>query len=590
MKQILERWEKFLESYGKKIFVWGDGESEENKKFSEDLIRSLVDFTMNSSIRVKKKLLPLLRRLADEKAQGKMTYQYLKELEPPRGPVYRGRVGMSIEMVEKEGLFKIPYDKLRHGGSWLIPGGVFTPRQDDITSWSYSEKIAWEFATFQSATELNRAKVRALEKAGTPYFMLVMIVHSKQPGFMLNHKNISALRDLGEEEVLYIGGKLPLRAVKVKYFDPAKGKQTYSWQDNESFGNLAESKDDHDKSVIQEGFTDILYQYRSPHTILKILQKDSFFPSVGFGTPSEVDINKGYKYYLSFARNLRGTYHQQGKMAAYMVLDGRKLGYRFKGSAVDYWQWGHDVKKTEVEDRLFTNKPVIKDANQYIESIHVSIPIEMKSSTSDKVYPNQYRTTQIETLKELDAEAKKKEIPIYFYDDSGAYRMKNTKKAISLDEWEKELPADQIEDFTSTYKPGPLDTSRIDAIGKAIEAMLMKKQNYYELLDSISEEEAKYLRGRLFYSGDATDVARRLEQEIKQVQKDPAARGAIDKIAKALRKLKLNLRQTARALYDAEGEARKKRRDEESAKWEASRKRREEEVAKWEAQQKELEK
>ena len=325
-------------------------------------------------------------------------------------------------------------------------------------------------------------------------------------------------------------------------------------------------------SPLQEGLTDILYQYRSPHTILKILQKDSFYPSVGFGTPSEVDINKGYKYYLSFARNLRGTYHQQGKMAAYMVLDGRKLGYRFKGSAVDYWQWGHDVKKTEVEDRLFTNKPVIKDANQYIESIHISIPIEMKSSTSDKVYPNQYRTTQIETLKELDAEAKKKEIPIYFYDDIGAYRMKNTKKAISLDEWEKELPADQIEDFTSTYKPGPLDTSRIDAIGKAIEAMLMKKQNYYELLDSISEEEAKYLRGRLFYSGDATDVARRLEQEIKQVQKDPAARGAIDKIAKALRKLKLNLRQTARALYDAEGEARKKRQEEESAKWAAQQK------------------
>lgn len=326
------------------------------------------------------------------------------------------------------------------------------------------------------------------------------------------------------------------------------------------------------KQFLKEGLTDVLYQYRSPQTILKILQKDAFYPSVGFGTPSEVDINKGYKYYLSFARNLRGTYHQQGKMAAYMVLDGRKLGERFKGSAVDYWQWNQDVKKTEVEDRLFTNKPVIKGATQYIESIHVSIPIERKSSVGDKTYPNQYRTTQIETLKELDAEAKKKEVPIYFYSDDAAYRMKNTKKAITLDEWEKRLPADQIEDFTSTYNPGPLDTSRIDAIGKAVDAMLIKKQNYYELLDSISEEEAKYLKRRLFYSGSAADFARRIGQEIKQVQSNPVARDAIDKIAKALRKLKLNIKQAAKALYDALEHDREKRREEEVAKWAAQQK------------------
>ena len=331
------------------------------------------------------------------------------------------------------------------------------------------------------------------------------------------------------------------------------------------------------KQFLKEGLTDVLYQYRSPQTILKILQKDAFYPSVGFGTPSEVDINKGYKYYLSFARNLRGTYHQQGKMAAYMVLDGRKLGERFKGSAVDYWlsgggEFGTQHKKTEVEDRLFTNKPVIKDATQYIESIHVSIPIEMKSSTSDKVYPIRYRTTQIETLKELDQEAKYLRIPIYFYSDEGAYRMKNTKKAISLDEWERELSDDQIEDFTSTYKPGPVDTSRVDAIGKAIEAMLMKKQNYYEFLDSLPEDEAQFIRGRLLYSGDAIDVYRRLGTAIKLVQKDPSARDSIDKIAKALRKLKLNLKQAARALYDAEGEDRKKRREEESAKWAAQQK------------------
>lgn len=331
------------------------------------------------------------------------------------------------------------------------------------------------------------------------------------------------------------------------------------------------------KQFLKEGLTDVLYQYRSPQTILKILQKDAFYPSVGFGTPSEVDVNKGYKYYLSFARTLRGTYHQEGRMAAYMVLDGRKLGERFKGGPIDYWvggagEFGVQNKKTEAEDRLLTNKPVIKDATQYIKSIHVSIPIQFKSSTSNKVYPNQYRTTQIQTLKELDKEAKYLRIPIYFYNDLGAYRMKNTKKAISLDEWERILPADQIEDFASTYKPGPLDTSRLDAIGKALEAMLLKKQNYYEFLDSLPEEEAQFIRNRLLYSGDAIDVYRRLNTAIRQTQKDPSARDSIDKIAKALRKLKLNLKQAAKALYDTEVEARKKRREEESAKWAAQQK------------------
>ena len=598
MKQILERWEKFLESYGKKIFVHGDGESEEKEVFSKYLIQSLTKFTENSTINVKRRLLPLLQKLADEKAQGKMTHHYLKELEPPPGYVHRGRVALTVEMVEKEGLFKIPYDKLKHGSSWLIPGGVFTPRQDDITSWSYSMLTARQFADFHWVPAIGREKIRALEKEGTPYFTLVMTANSKQPGFLLNHTDINILRAMGEEEVLYIGGELPLRAVKATYFDPAVEKQEYDDDDKddanfllhlvESVGKLAKSK-----KIIQEVLTDVLYQYRSAPTILNILKKNAFFPSVAFATPSEVEINKGYKYYLSFARNLRGTYHRQGKMSAYMVLDGRKLGERFKGSAVNYWgdmAYASGKKKTEVEDRLYTNEPVIKNVAQYIESIHVSIPIEMKSSSGYISYPINYMSSHLETLKELDETAKKMGIPIYYYTDVRSYRMKNTKAAISLRDWKKALPTDQIENFTSNWQPSPTETSRIDAIGKAIESMLIKKQDYYKFLDSLPEEEAKFIKGRLFYSGSANEVADRIRNEIRTVTTKPDARPAINKIAKALRKLKLNLRDAGRALWDVEREARKKRQEEESAKWEASRKRREEEVAKWEAQQMELEK
>ena len=582
MKQILERWEKFLESYGKKIFVHGDGESEEKEVFSKSLIQSLTKFTENSTINVKRRLLPLLQKLADEKAQGKMTHHYLKELEPPPGYVHRGRVALTVEMVEKEGLFKIPYDKLKHGSSWLIPGGVFTPRQDDITSWSYNMLTARQFADFDWVPAIGREKIRALEKEGTPYFTLVMTANSKQPGFLLNYTDINILRAMGEEEVLYIGGELPLRAVKATYFDPAVEKQEYDDEPSnardfdppmwafESGGKLAKSK-----KIIQEALTDVLYQYRSVPTILNILKKNAFFPSVAFATPSEVEINKGYKYYLSFARNLRGAYHKQGRMSAYMVLDGRKLGERFKGSAVNYWgnmAYAAGKKKTEVEDRLFTNEPVIKNVAQYIESIHVSIPIESQSSSGYKSYPINYMSSQLQTLKGLDETAKKMGIPIYYYTDVRSYRMKNTKAAISLRDWKKALPTDQIENFTSNWQPSPEDTSRLDAIGKAIESMLIKKQDYYKFLDSLPEEEAKFIKGRLFYSGSANEVADRIRTEIRSVTTKPDARPAINKIAKALRKLKLNIRDAGRALWDVEWEARKKRQEEESAKWAAQQK------------------
>jgi hypothetical protein len=199
-------------------------------------------------------------------------------------------------------------------------------------------------------------------------------------------------------------------------------------------------------------------------------------------------------------------------------------------------------------------------------------------------------SSHLETLKELDETAKKMGIPIYYYTDVRSYRMKNTKAAISLRDWKKALPTDQIENFTSNWQPSPTETSRLDAIGKAIESMLIKKQDYYKFLDSLPEEEAKFIKGRLFYSGSANEVTDRIRDEIRTVTTKPDARPAINKIAKALRKLKLNLRDAGRALWDVEREARKKRQEEESAKWEASRKRREEEVAKWEAQQMELEK
>tara|TARA_R110000851_G_scaffold78423_3_gene173079 strand:- start:5370 stop:6149 length:780 start_codon:yes stop_codon:yes gene_type:complete len=234
MKSLLENWQKFLDEsideakYGKKLFVGYDGEeTPTDRLFSLELIASLKSFILDSTLETKKELLSFLLKLNDEIKKGNLV-EYMSELKPPTGKVYRGRFGMTFDQAKKEGLFPITVsdpDALadKNGVVQVSSGGTFVPRPSDFTSWTY-EKIT---ATNFTAVGFHGDRAEQLAKSGTGFFSVIMETDASEPGFMLNHNEIHDLKDSYEHEVLYIGGPLKLTKVYYRWYEPSL--RIYSW-------------------------------------------------------------------------------------------------------------------------------------------------------------------------------------------------------------------------------------------------------------------------------------------------------------------------------------------------------------------------
>ena len=309
------------------------------------------------------------------------------------------------------------------------------------------------------------------------------------------------------------------------------------------------------REIIQEVLSDRLYHYTYVGTILDILEKDHFLPSVAFERPSEEEVGRDYKYFISFARNLRGTFHKEGRGAGYFVIDGRKLSQNYKGSAIDYWERAKfdpkATKETEAEDRLFTNKPYVKDAAKYIEAVHISAPYETKFS-SGRVQEEKYSEGLVEQMKKIAELGKSKGIPVYYHTDLGSYRMANDKKALDFAQWAKgAADAGIIEPAVArSYTPGPPDLMRLETAVNAIEELLIKGTSYKDFLDTLSSEELSYVRRRLFYSFSGNDIASRIRDELNIYKTKPEARPFIARLGRALTKLKMNLAEIGIKLGD----------------------------------------
>ena len=309
------------------------------------------------------------------------------------------------------------------------------------------------------------------------------------------------------------------------------------------------------ETVLQEVLSDRLYHYTYVGTILDILEKDHFLPSVAFERPSEEEVGRDYKYFISFARNLRGTFHKEGRGAGYFVVNGRKLSQNYKGSAIDYWERAKfdpkATKETEAEDRLFTNKPYVKDAAKYIEAVHISAPYETKFS-SGRVQEEKYSEGLVEQMKKVAEIGKSKGIPVYYHTDLGSYRMANDKKAVDFAQWAKgAADAGIIEPAVArSYTPGPPDLMRLETAVNAIEELLIKGTSYKDFLDTLSSEELHYVRRRLFYSFSGNDIASRIRDELNIYKTKPEARPFIARLGRALTKLKMNLAEIGIKLGD----------------------------------------
>lgn len=138
------------------------------------------------------------------------------------------------------------------------------------------------------------------------------------------------------------------------------------------------------KKLIKENFSKNLYHFCSYQALAGICQQNAFYLRNSYGSGTADDLHKNKKFYISFTRVKHGSFGYSDFLPVRITLDGEKLQYNYEGKAVDYWgnEQGKEhyykeknidklQRRTENEDRLFSNSPVIKNANKYITRIDV---------------------------------------------------------------------------------------------------------------------------------------------------------------------------------------------------------------------------
>ncbi|MCS5550398.1 MAG: hypothetical protein NZ811_02655 [Gammaproteobacteria bacterium] len=156
--------------------------------------------------------------------------------------------------------------------------------------------------------------------------------------------------------------------------------------------------------LLQERVSDIVWHYTPIHLFADILDDNHFMTSGAFTKPgSEGELGKGKLYYFSTARTPSisyGSFSSRYPNGVIIKLDGRKLSERYKAVPVDYYSsetWGSSKKSAKVgraagggddmfeaEDRIITDKPYIPDADTYMESVSIAIPLYEARTTDWK--------------------------------------------------------------------------------------------------------------------------------------------------------------------------------------------------------------
>ena len=128
-----------------------------------------------------------------------------------------------------------------------------------------------------------------------------------------------------------------------------------------------------DNKILSEGITDIVYHFTSLKNFLSIVKNNEFVLRASNLTKTSEYNKNGYYYYFSTTRGKNGNegYGNAFEGTVRITLDGRKLSQRYKGQPFDYWgpSWPKSEQNheyDEMEDRILSNEPVIKNALDYI--------------------------------------------------------------------------------------------------------------------------------------------------------------------------------------------------------------------------------
>lgn len=159
--------------------------------------------------------------------------------------------------------------------------------------------------------------------------------------------------------------------------------------------------------LLLERVSDVVFHATSVKNVISILNSDKFVlspaftgdasdPKTGAKSDSELD-TKGRAYFLSTARTRTSIQFAGESNIVLLVLDGRKLSHNYSGKAVDYWD--ADIRKQlggayEEEDRIFSDKPSIDNASQYIQSIDILEPRWGNGGTVEQGVIDLYKLAQ----------------------------------------------------------------------------------------------------------------------------------------------------------------------------------------------------
>lgn len=179
---------------------------------------------------------------------------------------------------------------------------------------------------------------------------------------------------------------------------------------------------------ILEGATSVLYHKTGVNAALDILNSGEFKLSSSIGNDVESKMAvKGMPYYLSTSRSKVGDYHRYvGDSAAMFVLDGQRIGSRYKVAPVDYWErmWLNNPERTsESEDRIYSRTNTMP-----IDSV-VGLHVLLKEQSDNRS----------EVVRQLLIAAKTQGIKTYLYDDEKSWRLQDTRKALKAADYQSLL-------------------------------------------------------------------------------------------------------------------------------------------------------
>lgn len=197
------------------------------------------------------------------------------------------------------------------------------------------------------------------------------------------------------------------------------------------------------EKVLSEGISDITYHFTSLMSSVEILKSDTFNLTMSSNRADAYDSKR--LFYLSTQRSRNKELGYAGHLGTCVrfQLNGQKLRMKYKGMPMSYWINGKQNyydpnndsifgkgfstgKRThsffEMEDRIFSYEPTIRNASNYINRIDIYLDTRQDRIANTKVQKyiddvNRTVAKEKEYIVILYGLANRYKIPVFIYND-----------------------------------------------------------------------------------------------------------------------------------------------------------------------------